>query len=173
MPSLAKRPCPVCGVLGSGGRCAAHQRKTDGHTAKTAARGYDAHHKDLRVLCFIRDEWRCVDCGWEPEIVSDFRLAGLPAPTPQIVLRHLSAAYARGERHLHADHQVPIEQREDLRLDLDNYQTLCNYCHSRKTANEDGGFGRHFGGAKYPQKAIETREFLNENVHGLELSGAL
>lgn len=136
MPNLAKRPCSVCGQLG----CTVHQRDYS-YRGKTAARGYDAPHKRLKVLCHIRDEWRCVDCGWEPEIVKDFRESGLPAPSTEAVLRSLRIAFAKGERHLHADHQIPIEQAEYLRLDLDNYKTRCNVCHASKTAREDGGFG--------------------------------
>src|SRR6185437_9004228 len=99
MPSLAKRPCVVCGqLISNGSRCTEHVKRTDGHVTKTAARGYDAAHKSLRVLCFLRDEWRCVDCGWEPDIVKDFRVAGLPAPAPHVVLHHLRLAFANGER---------------------------------------------------------------------------
>lgn len=137
MPHLAKRPCSVCGNLG----CTAHQRDYS-YRNTTACRGYDAAHKRLRVLCFMRDEWRCIDCGWEPEIVKDFREAGLQAPSSEAVLRMLKIAFAKGERHLHADHQVPIDQAEELRLDLDNLKTRCNVCHATKTAREDGGFGR-------------------------------
>lgn len=136
MPSLAKSPCSVCGQLG----CSAHQRDYS-YRGTTAARGYGADHRRLKILCHIRDEWRCVDCGWEPEIVRDFREAGLEAPSTEAVLRMLKIAFAKGERHLHADHQVPIEQSEELRRDLDNYKTRCNVCHASKTAREDGGFG--------------------------------
>ena len=38
--------------------------------------------------------------------------------------------------HLHADHQIPIEQRPDLRLDLDNLRTRCNRCHNAKSMRE-------------------------------------
>jgi 5-methylcytosine-specific restriction protein A len=38
------------------------------------------------------------------------------------------------------DHIVPISRGGD-RLRLDNLQTLCHRCHSKKTATEDGGFG--------------------------------
>ena len=161
MPSLAKRPCSVCGVLGSGGRCTEHTRQLDRSRGKTAERGYDAAHKQLRVLCFGRDEWRCVDCGWEPQVVTDYREAGLGLPAAEVVLRDLRAAYARKERHLHADHQIPIEQAEGLRLDLDNLKTRCNECHSKKTATEDGGFGHHR--AWMVSKDKETAHFPDGN----------
>lgn len=59
-----------------------------------------------------------------------------------MVLEELRRAFARGERHLHADHEIPIEQRPDLQYALANLKTRCNICHSEKTAREDGGFGR-------------------------------
>jgi len=37
---------------------------------------------------------------------------------------------------LHADHQVPIRERPDLRLDLDNLRTRCDRCHLAKTKRE-------------------------------------
>ncbi|WP_223295494.1 HNH endonuclease [Granulicella mallensis] len=40
------------------------------------------------------------------------------------------------------DHIRPFNGKDDtLRLDIDNLQSLCKACHSRKTAKEDGGFG--------------------------------
>lgn len=144
MPSLAKRPCSVCGVLCASGRCAEHSQAKQAERETTAGRGYGAAHKRLRVMCFERDEWRCVDCGWEPLIVKDFREAGVPAPSTDLILKQLGVAYARKEQHLHADHQVPIEDNPELALDLDNLRTRCNHCHNAKTAREDGGFGRGF-----------------------------
>lgn len=43
------------------------------------------------------------------------------------------------------DHKKP--HKGDLRLfwDTDNWQALCAGCHSRKTAEEDGGFGNRRG----------------------------
>ncbi len=40
------------------------------------------------------------------------------------------------------DHIIPHRGSEALRLEPSNLQTLCKPCHSRKTASEDGGFGR-------------------------------
>ena len=39
----------------------------------------------------------------------------------------------------HVDHIVPLAQGGTN--SLDNLQTLCATCHSRKTAQQDGGFG--------------------------------
>lgn len=43
---------------------------------------------------------------------------------------------------LNVDHIVAHKGNEALRLDPSNLQTLCASCHSRKTVQQDGGFGR-------------------------------
>jgi 5-methylcytosine-specific restriction endonuclease McrA len=97
------------------------------------------------VSCFQRDAWRCVDCGWEPDIVADCRRFELGDPPFYKVLDELRQRLNRGEQHLHADHQIPIAVRPDLRLALDNLQTLCDRCHNRKTRREQD-WGRAGGG---------------------------
>ena len=147
MPSLPKRPCtyPCCGVLVASGRCEKHrvqqQQKQQLERGTTAERGYGAVHKRLRVQCFERDEWRCVDCGWEPELVRIFREADMGIPPTDRVLEELRQSFGRNERHLHADHEIPIYRRPELAEDLGNYRTRCDSCHSRKTDREDRGFG--------------------------------
>ena len=71
-----------------------------------------------------------------------FRESGLGIPPTDRVLEELRAAFARDDRHLHADHEITIEARPDLAEALDNYRTRCNVCHMVKTAREDHGFGR-------------------------------
>lgn len=39
------------------------------------------------------------------------------------------------------DHIVPHKGDQKLFWDVNNWQSLCHECHSRKTATEDGGFG--------------------------------
>jgi 5-methylcytosine-specific restriction enzyme A len=143
------RPCstPGCPELTCGGPCEQHrrarQREHDERRGSSTECGYDAEHRRLRVLCFQRDCWRCVDCGWEPEIVRVFREAGLGVPPVQEVLAALRHAFARGDRHLDADHQIPIEEQPELRLDLDNLRTRCDACHRAKTRRESvPGTGR-------------------------------
>lgn len=141
-------PCstPGCPKLTPGGPCEQHrrarQREHDERRGTSVDRGYDASHRRLRVLCFERDGWQCVDCGWEPEIVKVFREVGLGVPPAREVLDELRRAFGRGDRHLHADHQIPIAERPDLRLGFDNMRTRCDGCHRAKTMRECRGTGR-------------------------------
>ena len=49
------------------------------------------------------------------------------------------ASYEKG---FHVDHIRKFSGKFDpLRLDLNNLQALCHSCHSRKTCQQDGGFG--------------------------------
>ena len=41
------------------------------------------------------------------------------------------------------DHIIPHKGDQELFWDRSNWQGLCKQCHDRKTATEDGGFGRH------------------------------
>lgn len=143
MPNAPKHPCksPGCGALCDGEPyCPNHkrqrQRSQDARRGTSTERGYDARHRRLRIACFERDGWRCVDCGWEPDIVTDCRRLGLGDPPVEYVRHELRERLNRGERHLHADHEIPIAVRPDLRLDLDNLKTRCDRCHNRKTMKE-------------------------------------
>jgi hypothetical protein len=63
---------------------------------------------------------------------------GVLADLPPIekVFEELSTRFHQGKVHLHCDHKIPIEERPDLRLDLDGMQTLCSRCHGAKTMAE-------------------------------------
>src|SRR6266567_5534430 len=165
------RPCstPGCPELTTGGPCQSHLRtrqlEHDLRRGTSSERGYDADHRRMRIQCFRRDGWRCVDCAWEPDIIRLFREADLGDPPTEIVLAELRTRHNRGERHLHADHQVPIAERPDLRLDLDNLRTRCDACHRGKTLRESRGTGRgnQIGtasdGRTTPWDRIKTRRF--------------
>lgn len=43
------------------------------------------------------------------------------------------------------DHITPHKGDHELRMDPTNLQALCSSCHGRKTATQDGGFGRAVG----------------------------
>jgi 5-methylcytosine-specific restriction endonuclease McrA len=142
VPYALARPCPTpgCPALTHGGSCEEHrrerQREHDERRGTATERGYDRDHRRLRILCFERDGWQCVDCTWEPDIVRVFREAGLGSPPTNSVLAELRDSFNHGERHLHADHQIPIAERPDLRLDLNNMQTRCDGCHRAKTMRQ-------------------------------------
>jgi HNH endonuclease len=76
------------------------------------------------------------DCGWQPDIVREAVEYGLDEPPQDAILEWLRVSFNRGGRHLHADHQIPIDQRPDLRRDLDNMRSRCDQCHSAKTLRE-------------------------------------
>jgi hypothetical protein len=139
VPTAPAIPCRRCGAP-SQGRCIAcskvKNQRIDDCRGTSTQRGYGPTHRRLRISCFIRDNWTCVDCGWQPSIVADFALYQLGEPPLERILAELTANHNAGHRHLHADHQIPIEERRDLRLDLRNYRTRCNLCHSAKTMRE-------------------------------------
>jgi 5-methylcytosine-specific restriction endonuclease McrA len=100
-------------------------------------RGYDERYQRLRLVCFERDQWRCVQCGFQPELVTLHQRFDVMGDAPRSsVLEELRRRHNNGEAHLHCDHVLAIADRPDLRLDLDNMQTLCNRCHSSKTMRE-------------------------------------
>jgi len=140
LPALPLKQCSLlgCRTLTAHGRCDAHQT-IQPLRGTTVERGYGSDHKRIRILCFERDSWRCVDCGWEPELVRVFREAGLDPPDTEHVVDELRRAYARGDRHLHADHIVPIEVDAGLRMVLGNLATRCNQCHNARTARQKAG----------------------------------
>ena len=130
MPASPIFPCefPLCPRMQP---CPVHRpRRT------TVQQGYGSDHERLRIRCFERDQWRCVKCGWEPETVIDYRRFEMGTPPTVEVIEELRRRYNKRERHLHADHVIPVDARPDLRLDLGNMQTLCNLCHGRKTNEE-------------------------------------
>ena len=102
MSNVPLRPCsiPACPSLTSRGRCDARRRESDALRGSSAERGYDADHRRLRILCFVRDRWRCVDCGWAPEIVAQFRSWGTGVRRRRTwCLRSFAHRHNRGERH--------------------------------------------------------------------------
>ena len=140
---LAGRSCSTLGCSAAattGSRCEAcrkvWQERQDRRRGSPTERGYDQAHQALRIAAFQRDGWTCVDCGWKPEIIRQCEEFELGEPPLAEVLAALRTAHNRGEKHLHGDHVIPIEDRPDLRLELSNYGTRCNECHGAKTLRE-------------------------------------
>lgn len=77
-----------------------------------------------------------MDCGWKPDIIRQCAEYALDAPPLEAILDELRIRKNRNDTHLHGEHDIPIQQRPDLRLELDNYRTRCSVCHSAKTMRE-------------------------------------
>jgi 5-methylcytosine-specific restriction endonuclease McrA len=89
------------------------QRSTQ-RRKKTAERGYGYRWQKYR-LAFLRDHPICVRCEADGKLT----------PATQV------------------DHVVPVNGADDPAFfEPSNHQALCQSCHSTKTNQEDGGFGR-------------------------------
>ena len=134
------RPCtaPGCPRLSRSSLCDVHALRYERDRGTPTDRGYDTRYDRLRIPCFVRDNWTCVDCGWKPELVAVCQEYDLGVPPIAKVIDELRRRFNRRERHLHADHIEPIAVRPDLRLDLNNLATRCNICHNRRTLRQIG-----------------------------------
>lgn len=116
MPLSAPRPCtqPGCRALVRGApRCVEHQRKKEQERGTSTQRGYDSKWRKAR-LAYLRRHPLCVLCAEEKRV------------TPAAVV----------------DHVRPHRGDKVLFWDSKNWQPLCKPHHDKKTATEDGGFGR-------------------------------
>ena len=77
-----------------------------------AKRGYGSKWQKARATYLQRNP-NCVECAVEG---------------------HIEAAVV-------VDHIVPHKGNMNVFWDKHNWQSLCEYCHNRKTVKQDGGFG--------------------------------
>jgi 5-methylcytosine-specific restriction enzyme A len=116
MPLAAKRPCtqPGCKALSDSGRCDAHRIKADRERGTAQERGYTSAWTKARAA-WLRKHPLCAE----------------------------HARQGRVEAANAVDHITPHKGDKDLFwASATNWQSLCKTCHDRKTATEDGGFGR-------------------------------
>lgn len=118
MPKQAKRPCkqPGCPNVTSGRYCSDHTTQVhtyDQHRPSAAKRGYGYRWRKLRRMVLARSPL-CAD----------------PFET------HTGRAVQATD----VDHIIPLAQGGTNAMD--NLQSLCHSCHSRKTVEMDGGLGR-------------------------------
>ncbi len=123
MPSSAPKPCKQNGcraLLLAGAYCDQHakvkQKQSDQHRATSTQRGY-GYRWQQTSKGFLRSHplCQCPECD-----------NGRVRITPATVVDHI------------------IPHRGDMKLfwDRDNWQSMAKECHDKKTATEDGGFGR-------------------------------
>lgn len=92
---------------------AKRQSAADRRRGSSAARGYGARWQRYRISYLLRHP-ACEQCRLEGRLVA-----------AEVI-----------------DHIIPHRGDESLMWDEANHQALCKACHDRKTAREDGGFGR-------------------------------
>lgn len=114
------RPCRHhrCSTLVEGGGfCEKHKggnRDYDKRRGSSTARGYGAKWQRFRKL-YLKANPLCRPCDLEGRTTEATAI----------------------------DHIVPVTSKDDPAFwDEQNMQPICQPCHSRKTALEDGGFGR-------------------------------
>lgn len=120
MPKRSKKPCAVVGcqslINGSERYCEEHKKleyKYDDNRGSSTQRGYDARWRKARKR-YLAQNPICVEC----------KKAGMLG-VAKIV-----------------DHIIPHKGDPVLFWDQSNWQALCKMHHDRKTATQDGGFGR-------------------------------
>lgn len=122
MPRRAPTPCcaPGCQALAEGRYCADHRnldrKRVDAQRGTRTQRGYSNRWLRYRAH-FLRAHPLCVRCQ----------------------------ALGRIKTATVVDHILPHRGDRALFWDKANHQPLCKSCHDRKTALEDGGFGRSGG----------------------------
>ena len=121
MPHRPPHPCTIPGcprLVYHGGLCAVHareraqRREVEAPRLTPAQRGYDARWRKRRAA-FLREHPYCAD---------PYQL-------------HAAAVNSTDVDHI-------ISKKEGGTDDDTNLQALCHACHSRKTALEDGRWGR-------------------------------
>ena len=114
-----KRPCAGgCGAVVVSGRCAAcsaraGNKRVERDRLNSSQRGYGWKWQKTSAARLVKHPW-CVD---------PYRVHVLPEPATL------------------TDHITPHRGNMKLFWEPTNWQSLCDSCHSRKTAEEDGGFG--------------------------------
>lgn len=122
MATRSMRPCthPGCGALVTAGRCERHQvavrRADDQRRGSAHSRGYDYRWRKYAKR-FLREHPLC-ECP---------------------VCRAGAGVVRQSEV---VDHIVPHRGDMALFWDPANHQAMAKQCHDRKTATEDGGWGR-------------------------------
>lgn len=116
MPYKPQTICryPGCGELTSNGYCDKHKKIKDAERETATQRGYNARWRKARVA-YLASHPLCVRCNEQGRL------------TQATVV----------------DHIIPHKGNYKLFWDINNWQPLCKQCHDKKTAAEDGGFGRN------------------------------
>ncbi len=140
MPISALKQCnhPGCSKLVRGsGRCDDHKavsrQLSDSHRGSSASRGYGYKWQKARQG-YLKNHPYCVECEKQ-------RIVERSTVVDHKVPHKLKEANDSGVTQL-------IDKAKQLFWDKSNWQALCKSCHDKKTARQDGGFGRVGAGKK-------------------------
>jgi len=141
MPRKPRRPCAVSGCprfAEVGAYCREHARQQERVRGSAARRGYDARWRKIR-LQVLKSQPLCADPFGEH------------AERGEVVLA------------TEVDHIVPLARGGTHARK--NLQPLCKSCHARKTALEDGGFGRPQGGGGAKSLGNQSARPFGSHAH--------
>ena len=121
MPTAPPRPCATqgCGNLVQRGHCENCRKAKEQRRGTAAARGYGADWQALR-LRHLQAHPLCAPCQAEKVI------------TVATTVDHKKAWQSGATE----------AEREQLRTDPNNLESMCQTHHNKKTIAQDGGFGR-------------------------------
>ena len=91
-------------------------------------KNYNLNEREGRQAFYRSPEWRCL---------RDYILSKKPLCDYCLKRDRITPAEC-------VDHKIDIKIRPDLRLDMNNLQTLCHNCHSKKTAQDQSGSEKSF-----------------------------
>lgn len=135
MPSASLKACAGCGAATTKGRCpgcSSQHRKGKDVDQKTAnARGYTYRWQQYRRSWLDKHPF----CGERKDGTRSAQ-------------HSICTAEGRATRPNVVDHIVPHREDQVLFWDTLNHQSLCEPCHNRKTATEDGGFLKKIAGER-------------------------
>ena len=141
MPYRSPRTCTYPGcteLVTSGSRCSLHAKKADEARGSAVERGYGSRWRKIRYVFLWKHPW-CLDPFGDHD--------GAQVSATQV------------------DHIIP---RNIGGTDNDeNLQALCDHCHSKKTAMEDGGFGNQRGGR---QKSFDQSKLNRAPLESAKMS---
>lgn len=112
MPTAPPKPCKQsgCGALTHDGYCGKHSAASDPtrYRGNANSRGYDWAWRKVRHQALQRDKYLCVECLKDERVTPAFDV----------------------------DHIIPVRVAPELRLVLDNLQSLCRPHHRAKTERD-------------------------------------
>lgn len=155
MATRAKSVCrhPGCGkLIDAAGHCEKHaalyRKQSDERRGNANERGYGRRWQKARDTYLAEHPLcECDDCTARGLVI--------PATVVDHKIPH------RLKEAIDSGNAAAISRAQELFWSRSNWQAMSKPCHDRKTAREDGGFGRRTGG---PKRLAQTH--VDRPVHG-------